>query len=408
MLGGSDCSPSGRMETSMSRLVWLAFLALAVCAACTGSEQRTAATSTGAATASAGGGRASLRLESAFGGRQFDRPTELGVYPGGRFFLADQAGLVSLLRSDGSDAGVLLDLRRDVLRGGNEEGLLSVALDPAFPARPYLYAYYSAANPRRTVLSRFEVANDRADAGSKLVILEQQQPFSNHNGGAVRFGPDNMLYLGIGDGGSEGDPSGNGQNLGVLLAKIVRIDVRNASAARPYEVPRDNPFAGQAGARPEVWAYGLRNPWRMAFDRTDGRLWVGDVGASSVEEVDVVQRGSNYGWNRMEGDRCYSPRTGCDRSGITMPVATYTHDEGCSITGGVVYRGRELPALVGWFLYADFCSGRVWAVPAAGGEQRELFRDDSERRIASFAEDEAGEVYLLVHGGAVLRLRAGP
>ncbi|HRC62510.1 MAG TPA: PQQ-dependent sugar dehydrogenase, partial [Dehalococcoidia bacterium] len=331
-----------------------------------------------------------------------------GVYPGGRFFLADQAGLVSLLRSDGSDAGVLLDLRGEVLRGGNEEGLLSVALDPAFPARPYLYAYYSAANPRRTVLSRFEVANDRADAGSKLVIMEQPQPFSNHNGGAVRFGPDNMLYLGIGDGGSEGDPSGNGQNLGVLLAKIVRIDVRNASAARPYEVPRDNPFAGQAGARPEVWAYGLRNPWRMAFDRTDGRLWVGDVGASSVEEVDVVQRGSNYGWNRMEGDRCYSPRTGCDRSGITMPVATYTHDEGCSITGGVVYRGRELPALVGWFLYADFCSGRVWAVPAAGGEQRELFRDDSERRIASFAEDEAGEVYLLVHGGAVLRLRAGP
>jgi len=347
-----------------------------------------------------------VRLEAAFGGRRFERPTEMGVYPGGRFFLAEQAGVVMLLQEDGSDAGTLLDLRGRVLRGGNEEGLLSVALDPGFPGRPYVYAYYSAASPRRTVLSRFEVVEDRADARSELVILEQRQPFANHNGGAIRFGPDGMLYLGLGDGGSEGDPSGNGQNLGVLLAKIIRIDVREASAAQPYEAPPDNPFVGRTGARPEVWAYGLRNPWRMTFDAADGRLWAGDVGASAFEEVNVIERGGNYGWNRMEGSRCYSPRSGCDRTGLIEPVAEYSHDDGCSITGGVVYRGREVGGLAGQFLYADFCSGTLWAVPAAGGEARELLGAESGRRIASFAVDTAGEVYLLVHGGAVLRLRA--
>lgn len=398
----------------MLRLVWAAFVALVVGSACGGSGERAATPSTGSgsasgtavATASAGAEGASVRLDAAFGGRRFERPTEMGAYPGGQFFLAEQAGVVMLLQADGSDAGTLLDLRGRVLRGGNEEGLLSVALDPEFPGRPYVYVYYSTASPRRTVLSRFEVVEDRGDAGSELVILEQPQPFANHNGGAIRFGPDGMLYLGLGDGGSEGDPSGNGQNLGVLLAKIIRIDVRNASAAQPYEAPRDNPFVGRAGARPEVWAYGLRNPWRMTFDRADGRLWAGDVGASAFEEVNVIERGGNYGWNRMEGSRCYSPRSGCDRTGLIEPVAEYSHDDGCSITGGVVYRGREVGGLVGQFLYADFCSGTLWAVPAAGGEARELLGAESGRRIASFAEDEAGEVYLLVHGGAVLRLRA--
>ncbi|MGE0136054.1 MAG: sorbosone dehydrogenase family protein [Dehalococcoidia bacterium] len=357
-------------------------------------------------TPSPAAGEARVVLEEAFGGRQFDRPTELAPFPGGRFFVADQSGLVSLMGPDGSDAGVLLDLRGKVLRGGAEEGLLSVALDAVFPGRPYLYVYYSATNPRRTVLSRFEVAGDRADPASELVILEQAQPFSNHNGGAIRFGPDGMLYLGLGDGGTPGDSVGNAQNLGVLLGKVIRIDVRDASAEEPYAAPGDNPFAGQPGARAEVWAYGLRNPWRMSFDPADGRLWAGDVGASAVEEIDVIEAGGNYGWNRVEGDQCFSPRSGCDRSGLMEPVTTYSHDDGCSVTGGVVYRGAEVPALEGQYLYADYCSGRLWAVPSAGGEARELLGEASGRRVSSFAEDSAGEVYLLVHGGAVLRLRA--
>lgn len=392
----------------MWRVAWLALAALALASACGESAEQPATTpgapKAEAPTMSADG--APVRLEEAFGGRQFDRPTELGVYPDGRFFLADQAGVVVLLWPDGSDAGTLLDLRGEVLRGGNEEGLLSVALDPGFPGRPYVYVYYSASSPRRTVLTRFDVIDDRADPSSELVILEQPQPFANHNGGAIRFGPDGMLYLGLGDGGSEGDPSRNGQNLGVLLAKIIRIDVRDASAGQPYLAPPDNPFAGQPGARPEVWAYGVRNPWRMAFDRVDGRLWAGDVGASALEEVNVIERGGNYGWSRMEGSSCHTPRSGCNRDGLIAPVAEYSHDDGCSITGGVVYRGREVDGLTGQFLYADFCSGRLWAAPSGGGEPRVLLGPEPSRRVASFGEDEAGEVYLLVHGGAVLRLRS--
>lgn len=393
----------------MWRVAAPALLALALLACGDSKDGATPNPESGAAATSAGapgerGGGPRISLEAAFGGRRFDRPTELGVYPGGRFFLADQGGLVSLLRRDGSDGGTLLDLRGRVLRGGNEEGLLSVALDPGFPGRPYLYAYYSAASPRRSVLSRFDVAGDRADLGSELVILEVAQPFSNHNGGAVRFGRDGMLYLGLGDGGGDGDPSENGQNLGALLAKILRIDVRDASEDEPYEVPRDNPFVGRPGARPEVWAYGFRNPWRMAFDPADGRLWVGDVGSRAVEEVDIVERGGNHGWNRLEGDQCHSPGTDCDRRGTVAPVASYTHADGCSITGGVVYRGDELPALAGQYLYADFCSGQIWALSVAGGEPVLMAGADPSRRIASFGVDEAGEVYLLNHGGPVLRI----
>jgi glucose/arabinose dehydrogenase len=345
-----------------------------------------------------------IEFETAFNGRSFDRPTELGAYPGGRFFLADQGGLVSLLHNDGTDAGPLLDYRSKVLRSGNEEGFLSLTLDPQFPSRPYIYAYYSAPNPRRTMLSRFEVKGDVADPASELVILEVAQPFSNHKGGAVRFGPDGMLYLSLGDGGSEGDPQGNGQSLGTLLGKIIRIDVRNASREQSYAIPADNPFAGRQGARPEIWAYGLRNPWRMTFDSATGRLWAADVGGSRVEEVDVIERGGNYGWNRLEGNDCLEPPAGCDRTGTLAPVATYTHEEGCSISGGIVYRGSMFPALAGHYLYADFCSGKVWAVPVDGGEAAMVAGADSERRVSSFATDEAGNVYLLVHGGPVLRI----
>ena len=305
---------------------------------------------------------------------------------------------------------LLLDISGQVARVGDEEGLLSLAVDPLFTENGHLWVYYSVAGvPRFTRLSRFSVdlAADpfRADPASELVIIEVEQPFANHNGGAIRFGPDGMLYLGFGDGGSGGDPRGNGQNLETLLGSIVRIDVGDAAPGAPYAVPADNPFVGVAGAREEIWAYGLRNPWRMAFDRASGRLWVGDVGQNRFEEIDVVERGGNYGWNRLEGAHCFEPRSGCDEEGVTLPIAEYSHDLGCSVTGGVVYRGREVPSLAGSYLFADFCGDAVWALPPGGGEAVEITR--GAESVAAFGTDLAGEVYLLAFGGPIVRIAPG-
>ena len=211
-----------------------------------------------------------------------------------------------------------------------------------------------------------------ADKDSELVILEIPQPAGNHNGGQLAFGPDGYLYVGLGDGGRGGDPFGNGQDLGTLLGSILRIDVSEASPTRPYQVPGDNPFVGITGALGEIWAYGLRNPWRFSFDSQYGdsgygdsesaRLWVGDVGQNNREEVDLVQKGLNYGWNVMEGTACFSPQTGCDQTGLELPVAEYGREGGCSIIGGYVYRGRLIPSLYGAYVFGDFCSGSVWGI----------------------------------------------
>ncbi|MYA19804.1 MAG: PQQ-dependent sugar dehydrogenase, partial [Chloroflexi bacterium] len=355
----------------------------------------------------------SVRLEAAFGGREFQRPIELGAYPAGpdatgSVFVAEQGGRVHVLHAGGET--LLLDLRPQVSRAGNEEGLLSVAVDPRFATNGHLWLYYSVdrsfdPGPRRTRLSRFSVdleANPFAvDAGSELVILEVEQPFSNHNGGAIRFGPDGMLYLGFGDGGSAGDPRGHGQNLGTLLGSVIRIDAREASEAEPYRVPSDNPFVDTPGARAEIWAYGLRNPWRMAFD-AGGRLWAGDVGQNALEEIDVIERGGNYGWNRLEGTRCYRPSSGCDEEGATPPIAEYGRNLGCSVTGGVVYEGEAIPVLAGSYLFADYCSGRLWALDPESGTIVEVAR--SPDQVASFGRDARGEVYLLTFGGPILRV----
>jgi glucose/arabinose dehydrogenase len=319
-------------------------------------------------------------------------------------YVAEQAGTIEVFAADGASQGVLLDIRSQVSRAGNEEGFLGVAFAPGYPGAPYVFAYYSVAGgERRTRLSRFEVERDRVLAGSELVLLEQSQPFSNHKGGALRFGPDGMLYLGLGDGGSQGDPDNRAQNLSQWLGKVLRLDVRSSRVGRVYDVPPDNPFVARAGAKPEVWAYGFRNPWRLSFDAVTGALWVADVGQNNAEEVDVVEHGANLGWRRFEANDCY--RGPCDdRSGLTFPVATYTHAEGCSVTGGVVYRGRAVPALVGWYMYSDYCSGRVWAVPASGGAPVALLGAGGARSVTSFGTDEAGEVYVAVQGGAVLRV----
>lgn len=278
------------------------------------------------------------------------------------YYVVDQGGLI--YRIAGGKATPALDLSDRVNTRGNEEGLLSAQPDPD-ASTDHLWVYYSAADPRRTVLSRFTRGERGAfDPLSELVILDIPQPYANHNGGAIRFGPDGMLYLGLGDGGSGGDPQGNGQNPGTLLGSIIRLDVRDASKQEPYRVPADNPLVGGTGVRAEVWAYGLRNPWRMEFDPATGLLWVGDVGQNAVEEISIVTSGANLGWNVMEGDTCYNA-TSCNQTGLTAPVAVYSHASGrCSVTGGPVVRDGETPEVEGSYLYADFCSGELWALRA--------------------------------------------
>ena len=345
--------------------------------------------------------------------RKWSRPTESGVYPsatGGApgTFVAEQDGVLYEVASGGQITPIL-DLTERVLRAGNEQGLLSVALDPGFATNRFVWVFYSTANPTRNVLARFtrNASSSGIDRSSQLVILEQPKTFSNHNGGAIRFGADGMLYLGLGDGGSAGDPSANGQNLGVLLGKIIRIDVRNASTSQPYAIPADNPFVGRSGARGEIWAYGFRNPWRMTFDPPTGALWVGDVGQDAIEEVDVVTRGGNYGWRTAEGDRCYRPSSGCDRTGLTEPVVTYAHSAGrCSIVGGFVYRGTKVPAIAGSYIYGDTCTGEVWAINPA--KPTPVLIASGAGPLSSFAVEADGEITLLSFGRSITRVATKP
>lgn len=240
------------------------------------------------------------------------------------------------------------------------------------------------------------------------VLLEIDQPYSNHNGGDLAFGPDGYLYIATGDGGSGGDPLGNAQNLRSLLGKILRLDVDRSRHGLPYAIPEDNPFYGNTGGiREEIYAYGLRNPWRIAFDRETGELWAADVGQSAMEEIDIVEKGRNYGWNVMEGSLCFRTLR-CDRDGLTLPVWEYAPEGGgASVTGGYVYRGNEIPALRGQYVFADFIDGRIWTLrrDERGGAKVRLL-DTRIGGITSFGEDEAGELYAALYDGRVLRLAA--
>ena len=350
-----------------------------------------------------------LELERVFPALTFERPVLLthASDGSGQVYVVEQHGVVHRIDPATPErTDVFLDISARVSRRGNEEGLLGLAFDPGFAENGRFYVYYSAASPRRSVLSRFETGVDGlGDASSESVLLEVPQPYRNHNGGMIEFGPDGMLYVALGDGGSAGDPRRHGQNLGTLLGSILRIDVTAGDSA-PYAIPPDNPFVGRSGARGEIWAYGLRNAWRFSFDRETGDLWTGDVGQNALEEVDIVRRGGNYGWNEMEGSRCFRPA--CDPGAFEPPVAEYGRDSGCSITGGYVYRGQRLPGLRGVYLYADFCSGRIWGLRYDGErvtEQAQLAR--AEFQVPSFGEDEAGEVYILGFDGGIYTF-AGP
>ena len=342
---------------------------------------------------------AQLELQPVFPALAFDRMVGM-YYPrtnSERLYLVLQEGRIVSIASDpeADSHRVFLDLTDRVSRSGNEEGLLGLAFDPEFARNGYLYVYYSAAGPRRSVISRFRAANDRADPGSELIILEIGQPHSNHNGGEIAFGPDRLLYIGLGDGGSAGDPNGNGQDLGTLLGTILRIDVSSIDEHGGYVVPAGNPFVGQTGPRPEIWAYGLRNPWRFSFDRLTGDLWTADVGQNLYEEIDLILPGANYGWNLMEGAHCFAERD-CSGVGLVLPVAEYDRTDGCSVTGGYVYRGSNLPSLYGAYVYGDFCSGRIWALRFDGRAVTEHIQiADTALQISAFAEGPDGELYVI-------------
>jgi glucose/arabinose dehydrogenase len=330
----------------------------------------------------------------------------------GRLFVVDKGGSIWIVTGGKRAATAFLDIGSKV-SNGSEQGLLGLAFHPGYPADPRFYTDYTDTNGD-TVVSEWRVSAgdpNQADPNSERVILTVAQPFPNHNGGDVLFGPDGDLYITLGDGGSGGDPQGNGQKLTTLLGKILRIDVDHPSDGRAYGIPSDNPFLATAGARPEIYVTGLRNPWRISFDRTTHDLWIGDVGQDAFEEIDVVRAGSgggqNFGWNRMEGFHCFPSGELCSIDGLTPPVTDYPHALGCSVTGGVVYRGTAFPALVGAYLFSDYCSGTIWAIDAAANETRDpTVVGESHRSISSFGEDESGEVYVTDLGGELLRIVA--
>ncbi|HXL35519.1 MAG TPA: PQQ-dependent sugar dehydrogenase [Gemmatimonadales bacterium] len=331
-----------------------------------------------------------------------------------RLFIVEQAGRIRIVESGQLLAQAFLDIRDRVASGG-EEGLLGVAFHPNYAGNGYFYVDYTHLNNARdtlyTLIERYSVspAPDSADSASHKVILRIVQPYTNHNGGLVMFGPDGMLYIGMGDGGSGGDPENRAQNPDSLLGKLLRIDVDHGD---PYAIPASNPFAAGGGA-PEIWALGLRNPWRYAFDRAAGLLYIADVGQNLWEEVSVApaaQGGLNYGWRIMEGLHCFNA-TSCSSTGLVQPVVEYGHANGCSITGGFVYRGTRAPSLVGQYFYSDYCSGWMRSFAYANGAvtgQTTWSLNVSLGNVLSFGEDSAGELYVLSAGGSIYRIAPAP
>jgi glucose/arabinose dehydrogenase len=323
-----------------------------------------------------------------------------------RMFVVEQVGRVRIIRNGAVASEPFLDIRSRVSSGG-ERGLLSIAFHPQYATNGYVYASFTdlAGDTR---IERYTVSptnRDVVDPASASLVLAVPQPFANHNGGLILFGADGMLYVGLGDGGSGGDPQNNGQSTSTLLGKLLRLDVTSAT---PYAIPTGNPLIGQTGARAEIWALGLRNPWRFAFDRVGGQLYVADVGQSSREEVHVVaanRPGVNYGWRVLEGSACYNAPT-CDAQGLERPVLEYSHDEGCSITGGAVYRGSLIPGIVGHYFYSDYCTGFLRSFRYDNGEAAEQrnWSVGSLGSVLSFGEDAAGELYVLSANGRVYRL----
>ncbi|NOT07238.1 MAG: glucose dehydrogenase [Gemmatimonadales bacterium] len=356
----------------------------------------------------------SVRLQEIASG--LDMPVFLTSPPGDhtRLFVVEQGGRIRIVRNGALLTTPFLDISAKVSNGG-EQGLLGLAFHPDYAANGrFIVNYTDGAGDTRVSVYRVSSNPEVADPASEQVILAIDQPFSNHNGGMVVFGPDGKLYIGTGDGGSGGDPQNHGQNRNSLLGKLLRVTVDGNGA---MTVPADNPFVGQAGIRPEIWSYGLRNPWRFSFDRQTGDLYIGDVGQNQREEIDVSTqaaqfgKGLNYGWRTMEGNSCFSPSIGCARTGLVLPVLEYTHNDGCSVAGGYVYRGSALTALAGTYFYADYCGGWVRSFRLAAGQVTDQFDWTSlwpGGQVLSFGEDGAGELYLLTSAGKVHKIVPAP
>ncbi len=330
----------------------------------------------------------------------------------GRLFIALQNGRIIIYGGTQVLSTSFLDIS-SLVSSGSERGLLSVAFHPNFASNGFFYVSYTNINGD-TVIARYSVSGNPniADPNSALLLLTINQPFSNHNGGQLQFGQDGYLYIGMGDGGSGGDPQNNAQNLNTLLGKILRIDV---DGGFPYVIPPDNPFLGTLGARDEIWSLGLRNPWRFSFDRLTGDLFLADVGQESWEEVNFQPAsslgGENYGWRLMEGNHCFNPSSGCNSAGLTLPIIEYNHSVGCSITGGYRYRGKENQDLEGIYFYGDFCTGRIWGgIEDVSGVWTTSELLDTSFLISTFGEDENGEIYFAHYSssdGAIYQVETG-
>ena len=324
----------------------------------------------------------------------------------GRLFIVEQAGRIVILKNGEILEKPFLDIRSKVAFSG-EMGLLSIAFHPDFIDNGRFFVNYTNSEDGdiNTIVSEFNVSSDNPDEAeeNENIILKIAQPFSNHNGGQLHFGPDGFLYIGMGDGGSGGDPLNNGQNLDTLLGSLLRIDINSGS---PFTIPEDNPFRGIDGAD-EIYAYGLRNPWRFSFDRLNDRLFLADVGQNRFEEIDIIEPGKNYGWNIKEGNNCFSLMIEeCNQPGLTPPIIDYSHSEGRSITGGYVYRGSEVPELFGAYIFGDFVTSKVWTTKEdnAGLWSKTLLFDDL-FPVSSFGEDEDGELYIIDYTGALFKFK---
>ncbi len=356
-------------------------------------------------------GSVDVHLEPVVTGLDF--PLLVTASPGetGRLFIVEKGGVVKVLKH-----GVLLptpyiDLSSRVTKG-SEQGLLGMAFHPTDGRVVLSFTVAGSTGGGRSRVATFTAGPDPdvLDPASEQVVIEVDQPYSNHNGGHVAFGPDGYLYFGLGDGGSGGDPQGYGQRRDDLLGSLLRLDLDHGL---PYTVPASNPFSGQAGMRGELWNWGLRNPWRFSFDRANGNLYMADVGQGAWEEVDVQPAssagGENYGWNIMEGDHCYGGGT-CSRDGLVLPVTEYGHGDGCSITGGYVYRGQAIPELAGTYFYSDYCDGWIRSFRYEGGvatEAQSWPSLDPHGQVSSFGEDALGELYVVLAGGTVYRIAPG-
>jgi glucose/arabinose dehydrogenase len=327
----------------------------------------------------------------------------------GRLFIIEQKGLIQIFQNGQLSDVPFLDIQ-DLVKYGGEQGLLCMVFPPGYSAKGYFYVNYTRSPDGRSVVSRFFLIDaDRADEASEEVLLTVDQPYTNHNGGQMAFSPiDGFLYIGLGDGGSGGDPQNNAQNKEILLGKILRIDTESGHS--PYAVPNDNPFFNSAQALPQIWALGLRNPWRFSFDRQTGDLYIADVGQNEREEIDFQRAsssgGENYGWNILEGTECYSPPSGCvPPASYVAPIVDYSHDQGCSVTGGFVYRGSTYPSMQGIYFYGDFCSGTIWGLRNENGSWEHVVLLETDLSISSFGEDEKGELYLAdIAGGGIHRI----